>query len=58
LEQESSPAQISEQASKALAGPKKERAMEIDGLEKEWISKQREEREPAKTQLDPQAKPV
>jgi hypothetical protein len=41
-EQESSPAVVSEHASKELAGPEEEHAMEIDGLEKERVSGQRE----------------
>jgi hypothetical protein len=39
LEQESSPAQANEQGPKVLVGPEEERAMEIDGLKKERVSK-------------------
>jgi hypothetical protein len=58
LEQESSPAVVSEHASKELAGPEEGRAMEIDGLEKERVSGQREGQKPAETQLHPQPKPI
>jgi hypothetical protein len=57
-EQESSPAVISEQAPKMLVGPEKGRAMEIDELGKERVSRQREEQEPVKTQLNPQPEPT
>jgi hypothetical protein len=57
-EQESSPAVVSAHAPKELAGPEEGRAMEIDGLEKERASGQRERQKPAETQLNPQPKPI
>jgi hypothetical protein len=53
-EQESSPAVVSAHASKELAGPEEGRTMEIDGMEKERASGQREGQKPAETQLNPQ----
>jgi hypothetical protein len=41
-EQESNPAVVNEQAPKELAGPEEGRAMEIDELEKERVSRHRE----------------
>jgi hypothetical protein len=49
---------VSEQAPKELAKPEEGRAMEIDELEKERVSRQRGGQEPAKTQLNPQPEPI